>query len=84
MGENATVTGEIMAVRTFAPPATVLFLGGGMGVGMGIEISDALNWPVDPDSYKGKTISVTGKIKANPIDGGPMIAVTDPAQIVVK
>jgi branched-chain amino acid transport system substrate-binding protein len=84
MNEYVTVTGEIMAVMTFAPPATVLFLGGGMGVGMGIEISDALNWPVDPGSYKGKTISVTGEIKANPVDGGPMISVTDPAQIVVK
>jgi hypothetical protein len=73
-----------MDVRTFAPPETILFLGGGMGVGVGVAISDALNWPVEPDSYKGKTISVTGKITAAPIGGGPMIAVTDPAQIVVK
>jgi branched-chain amino acid transport system substrate-binding protein len=82
--ENVTVTGEIMDVRTFAPPEVVLFLGGGMGVGVGVAIKDGLNWPVDPDSYKGKTISVTGKITAAPIGGGPMIAVTDPAQIVVK
>jgi branched-chain amino acid transport system substrate-binding protein len=84
MGENVIVTGEIAAVMTFAPPGVVLFMGGPMGVGMGIEISDAASWPYDTDSYKGKTISVAGKIQANPFDGGPQIIVTDPAQVAVR
>jgi hypothetical protein len=43
-------------VTTFAPPEVVLFLGGDMGVGLGIAIKDGNNWPVDPDNYKCKNI----------------------------
>ncbi|OGO17798.1 MAG: hypothetical protein A2Z02_05970, partial [Chloroflexi bacterium RBG_16_48_7] len=60
VGKNVTVTGEIFSTMMAAPPATVLFLGGPMGQGLSIEISNSTAWPVNPDTYKGKTLVVTG------------------------
>ena len=84
MGQNVIITAKVFEVASFMPPEFLLFVGGGLGQGVGVVIKDGSKWPVDPNTYKDKTVTVSGKVEANPFDGGPQITTTDPAQIVVK
>ena len=73
-----SVTAEVADAIT--SPVTVAFLGGGMGVGLGVSIQDS---SVDVTALKGKTITVVGKVTTSMM-GGPEIVVTSASQITVK
>ena len=85
MGKQATVCGKIIDFGWGAPGITVLGMGKGyMEPGaVGIEVRDSDKAKFPEDLYVGKTISVTGKVKMNPV-GGASIELTDLSQIVVK
>ena len=75
---TVSVTAEVADAIT--SPVTIAFLGGGMGVGLGVNIQDS---SVDVAALKGKTITVTGKVTTSMM-GGPEIVVSSASQITVK
>jgi hypothetical protein len=84
-GETITLTGAVDSSMSFAPPETVLFVGGGMGSGFPVIILDASGFPDVEATYVGKTIEVTAPLLyPYAYTGKAYMEVESPDQIVVK
>ncbi|HJX03857.1 MAG TPA: ABC transporter substrate-binding protein [Dehalococcoidia bacterium] len=85
-GDKVTVSGVVVDVISFMPPATIVFIGEAGGDPMAsfpLDIQDPKPFG-DLNSYKGKTVEVTGPLAKNNFTGKAQLTVTEPSQIVVK
>jgi hypothetical protein len=78
VGKLVSVTAAVNSV--LATPITAIFLGGGMGVGLSINVQIP---GYDVNSVSGKTITVVGTVDINSMTNSPEIIVTNASQITV-
>ncbi len=86
-GDKVTVSGVVLDVVSFMPPATIVFIGDEGGDPMAsfpLDIQDPKPFGDLAAKYKDKTVEVTAPLAKNNFTGKAQLTVTDPAQIVVK
>jgi len=80
-----SITAQVADAMSFAPPAVIVFLGGGMGSGLAVSVQNPGIFTGNiVTEWKGKTLTVTGKVTKDPMFGSPTMEITQASQVTVK